>query len=490
MLASSEMIDCKPAAVGNECDDAHVVESGKRSRDCKLMTFDMGGDGNEWGAISSTNKHIQQNPSCNVTKHATSLQSAPIAEDEIQNTIETNTQEVVFQRKRQRGESAIKVNEVNYKKPRVSDTSECKDANSTCTEEPKKVHLFSQSIDHVDFVGGANFDESASNLNWQSMNTDKCSYIEQATKDGAANIDDFHDINTGENANNFDYESECDVVIFNQPVEFDSKDSNQNSLFDDNECNGCDDDDSEIICWDASEIEPSFNIGDDKDKVSDTTNQYRSTLADSQSKPDLPKDVCYICGNDLSKLSTGIRGRVAHMKRCSAKHGKIILGNDDGGLIPPEEEVPHLDLSTKNSDQTMFNPYSKDWWHGDANIDLKANDAVHESATTNRNQSKQTALEKFFKAPVKSLTNVLMAGSKKLAKSKSIEAKQKIDASNGKSRGKWSGGGGWRSNQSRGSCPGFKKIPGTDFICDGFYYARLDLLALYYLLWTTQLLIN
>ena len=123
----------------------------------------------------------------------------------------------------------------------------------------------------------------------------------------------------------------------------------------------------------------------------------------------------------------------------------------------------------------MLNPYSKDRWHGDANIDLEANNAARELATTDKNQPKQTALDKFIKAPVKSLTNVLMAGSKKLAKSKSIEAKQKVDASKGKSRGKWSGGGGgWRSNHSRGSCPGYKKIPGTDFICDGFYYARLD----------------
>eukprot|EP00956_Cyclotella_meneghiniana_P024425 scaffold48964_cov109-Cyclotella_meneghiniana.AAC.1 len=464
--ASSAKIGCKPVAV--DAGNAHVVESEKRSKDCNFMTSYMGGDGDESGAISSTNKHIQHDACGSVTPHAVSLHSARIAEDKIPNAIETNTQEIVFHRKRQWGENVLQVNEVKYKKPRVSyDTSECKDANSCRNEEP----LFTQSIDHDDIAGATNFNEPISNLNNQNKNTTEYSHLKQATLDEPAYGDDFNDIDIHEYENKFDYESECDVVNLDKPAKFNSTDSDQNDLFDDNDCNGSDGDDSEIICWDASELDPSFIMDDDKDMAK----QSRSTLADVQSSPNLPKDVCYICGNDLSKLSTGIRGRVAHMKRCSAKHGKIFLGNDDDNFIPSPEEEPHLELSAKNCDQVMLNPYSKDRWHGDANIDLEANNAARELATTDKNQPKQTALDKFFKAPVKSLTNVLMAGSKKLAKSKSIEAKQKVDASKGKSRGKWSGGGGgWRSNHSRGSCPGYKKIPGTDFICDGFYYARLD----------------
>jgi hypothetical protein len=185
-----------------------------------------------------------------------------------------------------------------------------------------------------------------------------------------------------------------------------------------------------------------------------------NTETAQQSEADYPKDVCYICGSDLSKLS-GIRGRVAHMKRCSAKHGKISLGSDifDGDL--EAEEVEALPLEGGKSDTSSLNPYSGNQWHGGANA----------STLTAKSQSKQTALDKFFKAPVRSLTNILMAGSKRLAKSKSIEEKAKSESTAGnKPRGKW--GGSWRSSQNRGNCPGYKKIPGTDFICDGFQYAR------------------
>ena len=230
------------------------------------------------------------------------------------------------------------------------------------------------------------------------------------------------------------------------------------------------DDDSDIECWDASEKETCSSDDNPSDEQFTTIPKHlsnHSTLDDftPQAATDCSKDLCYICGSDLSKLTTGIRGRVAHMKRCSAKYGKLTLGKDDEDL-PAEEELPDINDNT-HSDSS--NPNLKDRWHGDATLELEAN-ASFNTESTNKIASKQTAIDKFLKAPVRSLTNVLMAGSKRLAKSQSKD-KTKDEKNGVKPKGKWGGGGGWRS-QNRGSCPGYKKIPGTDFICDGFHYAR------------------
>lgn len=180
------------------------------------------------------------------------------------------------------------------------------------------------------------------------------------------------------------------------------------------------------------------------------------------------KDVCYICGSDLSKLNTGIRGRVAHMKRCSAKHGKMIINNDvefDGDFVASGEEG-RVAIQTSTSWSTavgVVNPYKRDW-HGDASAELERNKPSEQSVSVDA--LKQTMLNKFFQAPVKSLTNVLMAGSRRLAKGKVIEAAKK------KSAGSSSSGDGWRSYATRGNCPSYKRITGTDFICDGFFYAK------------------
>mmetsp|Transcript_23469 Transcript_23469/g.55434 ORF Transcript_23469/g.55434 Transcript_23469/m.55434 type:complete len:313 (-) Transcript_23469:105-1043(-) len=39
-------------------------------------------------------------------------------------------------------------------------------------------------------------------------------------------------------------------------------------------------------------------------------------------------NICYICGADLTRIKTGLRGRVAHMKRCSAKHGREVMDRE------------------------------------------------------------------------------------------------------------------------------------------------------------------
>ncbi|KAL7521278.1 hypothetical protein ACHAWX_005956 [Stephanocyclus meneghinianus] len=281
------------------------------------------------------------------------------------------------------------------------------------------------------------------------------------------------------------------------------------SIHKDDGCNISEDDESEILCWDASEPEPfclganNFDYDDGDCTKPDIKEQSNSCLLTNTDKvshdsenglqsavPSPTRDVCYICGSDLSKLSTGIRGRVAHMKRCSAKYGMVSSSKDsDYGLdfdALGEEKRVELSISRPsngNAGNAIFNPYAKDKWHGDAAIDLDANKPLGrlEPNALMKSKPQQTMLDRFLKAPVRSLTNVLMAGSRNLAKSKAIEDKKKSDASSGsKPQGKW-GGGGWASKQNKGNCPCYKKIPGTDFICDGFLYASHSLSSNYFL---------
>eukprot|EP00579_Thalassiosira_antarctica_P031049 CAMPEP_0202032200 /NCGR_PEP_ID=MMETSP0905-20130828/65400_1 /ASSEMBLY_ACC=CAM_ASM_000554 /TAXON_ID=420261 /ORGANISM="Thalassiosira antarctica, Strain CCMP982" /LENGTH=983 /DNA_ID=CAMNT_0048596055 /DNA_START=87 /DNA_END=3037 /DNA_ORIENTATION=+ len=197
------------------------------------------------------------------------------------------------------------------------------------------------------------------------------------------------------------------------------------------------------------------------------------------------KDVCYICGSDLARLSTGLRGRVAHMKRCSAKYGKVLGGrramNNDGEFDADFVATGADGVSSGPSPKKVagaFNPY-KDQWHGDASSELEMNKAMSPISNTPSKdaQSKQTMLKHFFKAPVKSMTNVLMAGARQVAKGKAIVASKGSTATSGKQSYKK---GHWNSRRS-GNCPAYKRITGTDFICDGFHYARKSLSENYFL---------
>lgn len=191
-------------------------------------------------------------------------------------------------------------------------------------------------------------------------------------------------------------------------------------------CCGSENNDDLLECI---EIGDSGEEDDDEDgEASDE--EVKQPQVDQSRKTE--NDVCYICGSNLA--GKGLNSRVAHMKRCSTKYGQqTMVGSDEVDIMKPDE--------------TSTN------WHGkDAD-----NSADH-------GKEKQSVLKQFFKAPVRSLTNVLLAGSRQASKKKpdTVSGKKKQSHRRGF----------WASNSRRdGQCPSYKRIPGTDFITDGFYYA-------------------
>ena len=225
----------------------------------------------------------------------------------------------------------------------------------------------------------------------------------------------------------------------------------------------------------------NYEVGNTNDSFASSVDlSERASNCESKTQPDtttkqlLPtpkKDVCYICGSDLTLLKSGLRGRVAHMKRCSAKNnGMAFRGSSVNHHEDSEDETESCvadikpEPSQNTSKSVSVNPYNNCQWH---KIALNS-------------QPKQTVLRDFFKAPVKCLTNVLMAGARQVAKR---EASMKATITPPPKGGKeFNPSSRWGSNNRRnGSCPSYKRIPGTDFICDGFQFATRTLSENYFL---------
>ena len=222
----------------------------------------------------------------------------------------------------------------------------------------------------------------------------------------------------------------------------------------DGSCCGSENDDHLIECIEIDEDSEGDSSSHQKE-ISDDKEESPEDQAISQpqvNRTNNPEnDVCYICGANLA--GKGFKSRVAHMKRCSTKFGPTMKTSsaevEDEMMVPGESA----------SKAVVSNPYKTAQWHGDS------------GKIVQQSKEKQSMLNQFFKAPMRSLTSVLMNGSR--------QAKKKADETSSlQQKGLKSGkkasfrNGSWASNKRRsGQCPGYKRIPGTDFLCDGFYYA-------------------
>ena len=137
-------------------------------------------------------------------------------------------------------------------------------------------------------------------------------------------------------------------------------------------------------------------------------------------------NVCNVCGTSLLHISSW-NGRLNHLKRCSQRHG------------------------------------------------VTAQEIMHDTLGQEEQENVRPAFNKtIVPEKPKSVTQLLMAG----ARRKAIQEKHKVEAATKKPRR--AGGFGQRRAPS-GTCPDYKKIPGTDFVVDGFYYATPSLTSNYFL---------
>jgi hypothetical protein len=249
----------------------------------------------------------------------------------------------------------------------------------------------------------------------------------------------------------------------------------------------------------------SIKDGNDYNSAEINSKKYQERMEESVTNTKRKADVCYMCGSDLSHF--GLKSRVAHVKRCSTKSSNNLFGGGKRYYIDDTDPKCMNDEFHNMLDQNNNNDDDGSTWHGDDNLRMMSDMIattdkeeilkVHHRTTT----TKQTSLGQFFKAPVRTLTSALMAGARQVAKRNSIIASSKqssiiatttttttttMKGSKSGWRTNWTNGGSSNHNSTdhqrrNGKCPSYKRITGTDFICDGFYYACTALSGNYFL---------
>ena len=230
---------------------------------------------------------------------------------------------------------------------------------------------------------------------------------------------------------------------------------------------------SEALLVDFSEDEPLINLRHQQQShpapAPDDTGITRYNNGTNSTSSSNDMSTCFVCGSSLTHITTGMKGRLNHIKRCSKKHGvsaRDMRFNDDSELFVNNDSNNDNAVAALTSTVATNNPYKRtSTWHGDASDNLKV------SATTSKTSLNPAA---------PSVNNILMAGARNAAKLAKIKAAAPPPPTNNK-RG-WGGGNRRpRVDYSQRACPAYKKIPGTDFVCDGFQYAKACMSKNYFL---------
>lgn len=228
-----------------------------------------------------------------------------------------------------------------------------------------------------------------------------------------------------------------------------------------------------------------------KEITSNHSTQQVASIGTTREKSVDGGDICFICGVSLKTL----KRRMVHIKRCAKKHaitGRDVKIDTENDMFA-EAENEKIRIFAARQEPSSVNPYLRQSsWHGDANLTLKlatestAQNQMRSPTIPSRKQGavNQSSLDSFLIKPIRNLNNVLLAGARRLTKQAEIKAASLSEPKGQKSfpRGKKRGRGTFGQPRSYSSgCPSYKKISGTDFVCDGFHYAKTSLTKNYFL---------
>jgi DNA cross-link repair 1A protein len=188
--------------------------------------------------------------------------------------------------------------------------------------------------------------------------------------------------------------------------------------------------------------------------------------------------MCLACGADLMHIASGYKGRLNHIKRCTKKlayTARDVRVDDSHELFTDRPDTGTSSINTTVAPPSSgVNPYlRKNHWHGPMDAALSVSTATHVLDVVQPNaaiEARETS-----QLAARSASDVLMAGARAAAKRQKVEQQQEQVVQPKKQWGKRQSrqpNPSSSADRSRWLCPSFKKIPGTDFCCDGFQYAQ------------------